>query len=154
MKQLIERLTHTQPSLPALINRLTLAAVILPHGLQKTLGLFGGYGFSATMGFFTGTLGVPAIVAFLVIMGESLGSIAIALGFLTRFCAASLALIMLGAISMAHWNNGFFMNWTGTQAGEGFEYHLLVIGLAISLVVSGAGRYSVDLTLGRKIAAK
>lgn len=77
------------------------------------------------MGFFTGTLGIPAI-AFLVIMAESFGALSLILGFATRFSAASITLVMLGAVQMAHWPNGFFMNWTGAQKGEGFEYHLLV----------------------------
>ena len=154
MTTLLRRIADTDSSFAPVLARLTLSLVILPHGLQKTLGMFGGYGFSGTMGFFTGTLGVPAIVALLVIMAESVGAISIALGFLTRFCAASLALVMLGAISMAHWENGFFMNWYGNQKGEGFEYHILVIGLALSLVASGAGRYSIDSILSKGTEGK
>jgi len=126
------------------IIRFFLGAVMLPHGLQKTLGLFGGYGFSGTMGFFTGTLGLPWLVAFLVIMAESLGALSLIAGFMTRFCSASLLVVMLGAINFGHLQHGFFMNWFGAQQGEGIEYHLLVIGMALSLVVSGAGRYSID----------
>lgn len=127
-----------------MIVRLTLGAVMLPHGLQKTLGWHGGYGFSGTMGFFTGTLSLPWIVAFLVIVTESIGAVSLLIGFATRVWAAALIAVMLGAISMAHAGNGFFMNWYGTQNGEGFEYHLLVIGMALALVVSGAGKFSVD----------
>lgn len=144
MHALIKRLAGTDDSLSSFILRVFLGLVILPHGIQKTLGLFGGYGFSGTMGFFTGTLGLPWIVALLVILGESLGALSIIFGFLTRFSAASLALIMLGAISMAHAQNGFFMNWSGKQAGEGFEYHLLVIGMALALIITGSGRWSID----------
>jgi len=149
MSPFLKRIVSTDDSLSAAITRIVLGLAILPHGLQKTIGLFGGYGFSGSMGFFTGTLGMPWIIALLVILGESLGAISLILGFLTRFCAASLAVIMLGAISMAHWQNGFFMNWGGDQKGEGVEYHVLVIGMALALVVSGAGRWSVD----RKISA-
>ena len=145
----LAKLTRTDSSLAALIARVTVGAVMLPHGLQKTIGMFGGYGFSGTMGFLTGTVGLSSLVAFLVIMGESLGAIALILGFLTRFCAASLAIIMIGAINAGHAQHGFFMNWFGNQAGEGFEYHLLVIGLCLSLVVSGAGKLSVDGKLSR-----
>ncbi len=151
MKTLLVKLTKTEPNLGPVVARLALALVILPHGLQKTLGLFGGYGFGGTMGFFTGSLGVPALLAFLVIMAESLGSVAIALGFFTRFCAFSLALVMLGAVQMVHFKNGFFMNWFGNQAGEGYEYHLLVIGLALSLVFSGAGKFSIDSKLSERM---
>ncbi len=87
----------------------------------------------------------------LVIAAESLGAVALALGFLTRFCAASLAVVMTGAIAMAHWGHGFFMNWSGQQQGEGFEYHILVIGLALALVVSGGGRFSADHQISERI---
>ena len=144
MKALISRLAATSDCITPFIARIALGGVMLPHGLQKAFGLFGGYGFSGTMGFFTGTLGVPAPVAFLVILGESLGALCLLLGFMTRFCAASIIAIMAGAITMAHLAHGFFMNWGGNQAGEGYEYHLLAIGLALTLVVSGGGRWSID----------
>lgn len=137
----------TDASLAATIARLTLAIVFIPHGLQMTLGSFGGYGFSGTMSLFTEQLGIPTVVAFLVIMAESVGALALALGFMTRFCALSLIIVMLGAIFMNHQVHGFFMNWFANQAGEGYEYHLLAIGLALSLVISGGGCCSVDRML-------
>lgn len=152
MRKYLTLLFATKPSdYAALVARLTLALVILPHGLQKTLGWFGGYGFEGTLGFFTGSMGVPMIIAILVIAAESLGAISLALGFMTRFCAGSLMLVMMGAISMVHAQYGFFMNWFGQQQGEGFEYHLLVVGLAASLVFSGGGAYSLDTFVGDKI---
>ncbi len=152
MKSLINTILKTNSSnTAALIARLTLAVVILPHGLQKTFGWFGGYGLEGTLGFFTGTLGLPMLVAALVIAAESLGALSLALGFMTRFCAASLAIVMIGAITMAHWSNGFFMNWSGQQQGEGYEYHLLVIGLTLILVIVGGGKFSVDQKLSEKI---
>jgi putative oxidoreductase len=152
MNTFFRKLVSTDSSSSQLVIRLTLALVMLPHGLQKTLGLFGGYGFFGTMGFFTEKLGMPGAVAFLVIMAESLGSIALGIGLLTRFCAASIALVMVGAISMGHFQNGFFMNWYGNQAGEGFEYHLLVIGMALALMLSGGGRASIDRALAKEQA--
>lgn len=134
-----------------LILRVTLALVIFPHGAQKLLGWYGGFGFDGTMGFFTEKMGVPWLIAFLVILGESLGSMALALGLFTRFSAASLAVIMSGAIAMVHWPNGFFMNWSGQQSGEGFEYHLLVIGMALALVVNGGGKWSLDRFIAKWI---
>lgn len=152
MKQILHTLFKTNVSdVSALVGRLTLALVILPHGLQKTIGWFGGYGLQGTLGYFTGTLGIPLLVAMLVIAAESAGAISLALGFLTRFCAASLVMVMTGAIAMAHWQNGFFMNWSGQQPGEGFEYHLLVIGLALALIISGGGKYSIDATVAEKL---
>lgn len=150
MKQLWSNLLQTDSTIAPLIARLTLGLVMLPHGLQKTFGLFGGHGFSGTMGFFTESLGIPAVIAFLVIMGESVGALSLALGFMTRFCAVSIAIIMAGAMHMAHWQHGFFMNWFGNQQGEGFEYHLLTIGLGLSLLASGGGKFSIDRALANK----
>ena len=148
----MKRLFQTDPGWPGVILRVTLGLVMFPHGAQKLLGGFGGLGFDGTMGLFTQKLGVPWIIAFLVIIGESFGSLALLAGFLTRFAAASLAVIMLGAITMVHLPNGFFMNWFGQQKGEGYEYHLLVIGIAAALVVTGGGRWSVDHAVAEKIA--
>ncbi len=136
-------LFRTPDSSSLLIVRLALGIVFLPHGLQKTLGLFGGGGFSGTMGFFTGQ-GMPAALAFLVILAESAGSLGLIVGFLTRIAALGIGCVMVGAIFMVHLPNGFFMNWDGKQAGEGFEYHLLAIGMAIALLLGGGGRASID----------
>ena len=137
----------------SLILRVGLGAVIFPHGAQKLLGWYGGFGFAGTMGFFTETMHLPWIVAFLVIIGESFGSVGLLLGFLTRFTAASLAVIMVGAILTTHLPYGFFMNWFGKQAGEGFEYHLLVIAMSVALLITGAGRWSVDRLIAARMPA-
>ena len=126
------------------IPRVILGCVMLPHGAQKLFGWFGGFGFTNTMTYFTQTTGLPWIIAFLIIMGESLGSLGLIVGFFTRLSALGLICIMVGAIITVHIPNGFFMNWFGKQAGEGFEYHLLVIGMSIPLLISGGGKYSVD----------
>ena len=126
------------------IPRVILGCVMLPHGAQKLFGWFGGFGFTNTMAYFTQTAGLPWIIAFLIVMGESLGSLGLILGFFTRLSALGLICIMVGAIITVHIPNGFFMNWFGKQAGEGFEYHLLVIGMSIPLLISGGGKYSVD----------
>ena len=90
-------------------------ASAIASGLARSTKL----GFDGTMGFFTQKLGLPWIIAFLVIMGEFFGSLGLLSGFLTRFSAGSLIVIMLGAITMAHLPHGFFMNWFGQQQGEG-----------------------------------
>jgi putative oxidoreductase len=135
-----------------LILRLTLGIVMFPHGAQKMLGWFGGFGFGGTMGYFTEKLGLPWIIAFLVVVAEFFGSLGLIAGFLTRLNAASLIVIMLGAITMAHLPHGFFMNWFGQQQGEGYEFHLLVIGIAAALLFTGAGRWSVDREIAKRIA--
>lgn len=131
----------------ALVARVALGAVMLPHGAQKLLGWFGGYGFSGTMGFLTGDAGLPWIVALTVILAESLGSIALLLGLLGRVGALGISAVMIGAVATVHLPNGFFMNWFGNQKGEGFEYHLLALGLAAVVLVRGSGALSVDRIL-------
>lgn len=135
------------------VQRAVLGAVIFPHGAQKLLGWFGGYGFEGTMQYFTQTLHIPAPVALLVILGESLGALLLIAGLGTRLAALGIALTMLGAIVTTHGSVGFFMNWFGSQAGEGFEYHLLALALAVPLVIWGGGRYAVDSWLGARLAA-
>ena len=147
----MKTLFQTDEAWSSLILRVTLGVVMFPHGAQKLLGWFGGFGFAGTMGFFTDKMHLPAVIAFLVIIGESLGSLGLILGFLTRITAASYVLIMLGAIALVHWPNGFFMNWAGKQAGEGFEYHLLVIGMSLALLLAGAGKWSVDGAISKKL---
>jgi putative oxidoreductase len=142
-------LFQTEDRWSPVLLRVMLALVIFPHGAQKLLGWYGGSGYEGTMGFFTGQMGLPWLIAFLVIMGESIGALALAAGFMTRFTAASLATIMAGAIAMVHWPYGFFMNWFGQQAGEGFEFHLLVIGISLSLLATGAGKWSVDQSIAK-----
>jgi len=135
--------------LAALIARVALGIVILPHGMQKLLGMFGGYGFGPTVDFFTG-LGIPAFIAVLIILGESFGALFLILGLISRVSAASVALIMLGAVLLVHLPNGFFMNWFGAQKGEGFEYHLLALGLALIVILRGGGRWSLDAGIGAR----
>ncbi|MBX3330898.1 MAG: DoxX family protein [Nitrospira sp.] len=140
-------LFKTDDSWAGLILRVGLGGVIFAHGAQKLLGWFGGHGFEGTMGFFTQTMGLPWLVAFLVIIGESLGGLGLIAGFLTRFTAASFIGIMIGAIATVHWPQGFFMNWSGQQQGEGFEYHLLVIAMSAALIVIGGGKWAVDAVI-------
>jgi putative oxidoreductase len=127
--------------------RLVIGVVFFMHGAQKTLAWFGGYGFHATMHFFTTQMGIPAVFAFLAISAEFLGGIGLILGFLTRIAAFGIAVDMLVAVTLVHARNGVFMNWYGNQKGEGYEYHLLAIAICILLMVKGAGALSVDRAL-------
>jgi putative oxidoreductase len=145
--RLLRAFLATSPDWAATIARVALGLVMFPHGAQKLLGWFGGHGFSGTMGFFTGALGIPAPIALLVILAESLGAVALVLGLAGRLMAFGIAAVMVGAIFMAHLPHGFFMNWAGTAAGEGIEYHLLAIALAAVVIVRGSGAASVDLEL-------
>jgi putative oxidoreductase len=144
-------LLKTNDRFAPLIARLTLGRVMCPHGAQKALGLFGGYGCSGTMNFFTGQMHIPALFAFLAIAAEFAGSIGLITGFFSRVCAFGTAIVMLVATLTVHASNGFYMNWSGNQQGEGFEYHLLALGLALVVIISGAGKWSIDRLLARPL---
>jgi putative oxidoreductase len=146
---MLRRILATDDSTATATLRLVLGVVFFAHGAQKMLGWFGGPGFSGTMGMFTGYLHVPAPLAFLAIAAEFFGGLGLILGFLTRIAAFGIAINMVVAIALVHSSFGFFMNWTGTQKGEGFEYHLLTLAITAFLVIRGAGAFSVD----RAIAA-
>jgi putative oxidoreductase len=139
-------LVQTHGDVVPLVLRLTLAFVMFPHGAQKALGWFGGYGLKGTMEFFRKS-GIPSLLAVLAIMAEFLGPLGLAVGLLTRVAALGIAAVMVGSILSVHWQHGFFMNWYGNQQGEGFEYHLLAIGLAVALVLHGAGVWSLDAVI-------
>lgn len=145
-------LLQTNDSAAPLLARLTLGLVMFPHGAQKALGWFGGYGFSGTMGFFTGSMHIPALFAFLAIAAEFAGSIGLVLGLGGRVAALGIASVMVVAIQSVHLVNGFFMNWYGNQKGEGFEYHLLALGLSLIVLVYGSGKCSLDAVLARREA--
>ena len=142
----MKRLLGTSNDVALTMLRLVLGVVFFAHGAQKMLGWFGGYGFHATMGFF-GHLGLPAPVAFLVICTEFFGGLGLIVGLLTRIAALGIGGEMIGAIFLVHLPNGFFMNWTGAQKGEGVEYHLLVLAMAGTLLLRGAGKFSADHAL-------
>ena len=127
-----------------IILRLTLSLILFPHGAQKMFGWFGGYGFTGTMDYFTSTVHLPWIIAFLIIIIECIGPFFLFIGFLSRIWALAVVVLFIGIIFTAHIDNGFFMNWFGQQKGEGYEFHLLVIGIALAIVTHGSGKFSVD----------
>ena len=139
-------LLETDANIVGLILRFTLAVVIFPHGAQKVLGWFGGQGFKPTVQFFT-SAGIPPVLALLAIAAEFLGPLGLAVGLFTRMAAFGIACVLLVAMVKVHWSHGFFMDWFGTQQGEGFEYHLLALGIAIALLIVGGGTWSVDRAL-------
>ena len=144
MDKMLRRLFSTDNSKAITILRLVLGIVFLAHGSQKMLGWFGGYGFHGTMHFFTGVMHIPAAFAFLAIAAEFFGGLGLILGLLTRVAAFGIAVNMLVAIVTVHAQFGFFANWYGTQKGEGFEFHLLVLAMCAFLMLKGAGAFSVD----------
>jgi len=127
--------------------RLAAGVMILPHGLQKTFGLFGGQGFSSQMAFFMGREHIPMPFAFLAIIAEFLGGIGLILGALTRIAAFGVFCNMIVGAVLVLLPNGFFMNWAGKQKGEGIEFHLLAATILLVIMSKGAGIASVDLAI-------
>jgi putative oxidoreductase len=149
---MIRKLLGTNDDPVLTILRLVLGCIFFAHGAQKMLGWFGGYGFTGTMGFFTQQMHIPAAFAFLAIAAEFFGSLGLLLGLLTRIAAFGIVCDMIVAVYMVHFQNGLFMNWSGTQKGEGFEYHLLAIAVGLAIMIRGAGSFSVDGAIAAKAA--
>jgi putative oxidoreductase len=144
---MLRKLMATEPRVSLLLVRLLLGAVMFPHGAQKVLGWWGGFGLGPTVGFFTSQMHIPLVFAWLAIAAEFLGSLGLIVGLLTRVAAFGIAMNMVVAVLMVHLRNGFFMNWMGNQKGEGFEYHLLAIAATLVLMMDGAGAFSLDHAL-------
>jgi putative oxidoreductase len=143
---MLKRLMSTSKDVSLTILRVFLGVVFFAHGAQKMLGWFGGFGFHGTMAFFT-HLGFSAPITFLIICTEFFGGLGLIFGLLTRIPALGIGVEMIGALFIVHLHNGFFMNWYGTQKGEGFEFHLLAIAMAAVLLLRGAGAFSLDRAL-------
>ena len=141
---MIRKLIATDNDIATTILRLGLGVIFFAHGAQKMLGWFGGYGFTGTMGFFTGVMHIPAVFAFLAIAAEFFGGLGLIFGLLTRVASFGVFCNMIVAVAMVHGQFGFFMNWTGAQKGEGYEYHLLLLATSALLMIRGAGAASVD----------
>jgi putative oxidoreductase len=142
----------TSPDASGVILRLALALTLFPHGAQKAVGWFGGFGLEKTLGFFSQG-GYPLPLSLAIVAAEFLGPIALVFGFFTRWSAFGIGLVMAGAALMVHSSNGFFMNWMGNQKGEGIEYFIPVIAIALALIVKGAGAWSADRAIARKLGA-
>jgi putative oxidoreductase len=149
---MIKRLFDTPFDRTLTFVRVVAGSVMLVHGAQKMLGLFGGPGYAATMGMF-GQMGIPAPLAALAIYTEFFGSLVLIFGLLGRVAALGLVVDMVVAVAMVHLRNGFFMNWAGTQAGEGFEYHVLYLALALPIMIEGSGAWSLDRHIAHWLAS-
>lgn len=134
---------NLQRDLTGILLRLTLGAILFPHGAQKMFGWFNGPGPAAEIQHLTHEMHLPLAIAVLVILTEFFGSICLLIGLFTRFWSLAFIVLFIGIIFTAHLEHGFFMNWFGTQKGEGFEYHLLVIGSALSLLINGSGKFTI-----------
>jgi putative oxidoreductase len=146
---MLKKLFQTEDDTATLILRVLLGVVFFPHGMQKLFGLFGGPGFSGTMHMFETYLSIPALFAFLAIIAEGLGCLGLITGFLTRLSAFGIGTNMVVAVLLIHHKFGFFMNWDGKQPGEGIEYHILAIAIALALVIRGGGKWSIDRAIAK-----
>ncbi|MBI4458963.1 MAG: DoxX family protein [Acidobacteria bacterium] len=146
---MIRKVLRTESDYLQTVLRLILGIVFFAHGAQKVLGWFGGAGLQATTQFFAG-MNIPAPLAYLAIAAEFLGGLGLIVGLLGRVAAFGIFCNMAVAVFLVHLPNGFFMNWTGSQPGEGFEYHLLALALSLGIMVRGSGALSLDQALTRK----
>jgi len=147
---MLRALAKTPNDLNLMFVRVALGVVMFPHGAQKLLGWFGGNGLNATLQFFQDSLGVSAPLASLAIAAEFFGGLGLIFGFLSRVAALGIGTVMVVAICLVHGNNGFFMNWAGTAMGEGYEYHILAIGMSLAIFFGGSGALSVDRMLAKE----
>src|SRR6266446_7687142 len=147
--QLLNPLFATRPRFTLLLLRLVFGFLSFVHGSQLVFGWFGGYGLGGSIGAFTEKMAIPAFLAYLAVFSQFLGGLALIFGFMTRIAALGIAVDMIVAIFLVHLPNGLFMNWYGNQKGEGYEYHLLAIAIAVTLVIGGGGLLSVDRRIAR-----
>jgi putative oxidoreductase len=143
----LRKLLQTSDDYVLMLSRVILGIVFVAHGAQKAFGWFGGPGFEPTVRTFSQGLGIPVFFAVLAILAEFLGGLGLLVGLSSRIAAFGIAVNMLVAIFLVHAQNGLFMNWSGNQRGEGFEYHLLALSLTLLIVVRGAGAWSLDRLL-------
>ncbi|HEU4471841.1 MAG TPA: DoxX family protein [Flavisolibacter sp.] len=140
----LQRLIRTENNLNWFLLRVPLGIVMLAHGLQKAFGWFKGFGWKGSMDYFTGFVGLPYWLGVVVILIESAGALLLILGLGGRINAALMIIVMAGAFFVDHLSNGFFMNWGGQARGEGYEFDILFVSMALVLVINGSGKYSLD----------
>jgi putative oxidoreductase len=145
-REIINQMVATNDSWTGLVLRLTLGGVLFPHAAQKLFGWFNGPGLSGEMHFMTQNAGLSSFTAITAIVIECGGMFLLLAGAGTRVAAMGIFALFIGMIVFIHRPNGFFMNWFGKlPAGmEGFEYHLLVLGLCLAIFIEGGGKFSVD----------
>ena len=142
---MIEKLLHTDPDYAWTFLRIIAGLIIFPYGMQKLFPWFGGWGIKKTLKQLT-LKNIPTFIAWLIIIGQSFGSIALVAGFLGRIAAGGLFIIFTGAL-IVHLPDGWAMNWFGEKKGEGIEYHVMLLSLLLIVIVRGSGAMSIDLWL-------
>jgi putative oxidoreductase len=149
---MFQKLMNTSDDFVVTLLRLALGVVFFAHGAQKVLGWFGGFGFQASLGFFTQQMHIPAVLAVLAMAAELLGGIGLLIGFLGRVAAFGIACNMAVAVALVHRHFGLFANWLGNQKGEGYEFHIFVIAICLAIMIKGSGALSIDRSASRQLA--
>ncbi len=153
MGSLLRGIMETSDDRIPMLGRLALGIVILPHGAQDLFAWFGGTGIDGALGSYA-ALGVPPFLGWMAVVTQFFGGLALIIGFVGRVAAFAIALVLLAAVIAQHWSVGFFMNWDGALKGEGFEFHILAVTLAVIVIIRGSGALSVDRAFtGRTVAA-
>ncbi len=147
---MIKSTLRTDNSIAPLFLRLALGSVMFAHGAQKVLGWFGGPGFEKTIQIFSTQMYFPFWLTIILMITEFFGSLGLIVGLFTRISALGIGISMAVCAYMNHFKNGFFMNWFGQQKGEGFEFHILVVGISLALIVKGGGLISIDRMFSKK----
>ena len=142
---MIETLLQTNADYVPTFLRIIAGITIFPYGMQKLFGWFGGWGIKKTLKQLT-LKKIPTFIAWLVIVGQSFGSIGLLAGFLGTIAAGGLFIIFTGAL-IVHLPDGWTMNWFGEKKGEGIEYHVMLLSLLLIVIVRGSGAMSIDLWL-------
>ena len=141
---MLRKLLYTEQKIAGLILRFALAISIVPMGYLKITDV------SNILGILQSYYGLPTVIAFLVIIIEFFSPVFLILGLFSKVNAALLGIVMLGA-AFFHLEHGFYINWFGQQAGEGYQFHILAIGIATSLLFIGGGKWSMDAFISKKI---
>ncbi len=141
---MLQKIIKSSPGYDRTVLRLTLGIVLLAHGSQKMLGLFGGYGFVGTLNAFSQYMHIAAPVTVMVIFIEFFGSLMLISGLFTRIAALGVLGLFTGILFITAPHSGFFMNWEGIAKPEGFEYEILVLGMALTLLIGGGGSFAME----------
>jgi putative oxidoreductase len=145
LNYMIETLLQTNAEYVSTFLRIIAGIIIFPYGMQKLFKWFGGWGIKKSLEQLT-LKKIPKFIAWLIIVGQSFGSIALVAGFLGRIAAGGLFIIFTGAL-IVHLPDGWAMNWFGEKKGEGIEYHVMLLSLLLIVIVRGSGAMSIDLWL-------
>ena len=143
----LNKILSTNAGFDALALRIPAAIIFIAHGAQKLFAWFGGYGLEGT-GQWMASIGLEPGYQMALLAGsaEFFGGIALLIGLMVRPAALVLAVTMLVAIYSVHFVNGLFMS------ANGYEFALALLAITVALVISGAGKLSVDNLLNKRLS--